>query len=112
MQRQRVDKWLWHARVVRTRSAAVALTMSGQVRVNGQRISAPSHAVRAGDVVTVALERSVQVLKVLGFSDRRGPPGEARGLCEIMDASQLSRATAGSAARQSGSRDAGSHERQ
>ena len=76
--RQRIDKWLWHARVVRTRSAAAALAASGRVRVNGQRIDAASRAVRAGDVVTVALDRTVRVLKVLGFSDRRGSAEAAR----------------------------------
>jgi len=48
--RQRIDKWLWHARVVRTRSAAAALAEAGFVRVNGTRIEAPSAAVRCGDV--------------------------------------------------------------
>ena len=62
MDRQRIDKWLWHARVVRTRSQAAALAAAGYVRVNGQRIDAPSRAVRAGDVVTVALDRAVRVL--------------------------------------------------
>ena len=37
LDRQRVDKWLWHARVVRTRAGAAALTASGHVRINGQR---------------------------------------------------------------------------
>jgi ribosome-associated heat shock protein Hsp15 len=78
--RQRIDKWLWHARVVRTRSAAAALAASGHVRVNGQRIDAASRAVRAGDVVTVALDRTVRVMKVLNFADRRGGPDTARGL--------------------------------
>ena len=36
--RQRIDRWLWHARLVRTRSAAAALAGSGYVRVNGARI--------------------------------------------------------------------------
>src|SRR5215204_2990246 len=79
-ERQRIDKWLWHARVVRTRSAAAALAASGHVRVNGQRIDAASRAVRAGDVVTVALDRTVRVLKVLGFSERRGGAEAARVL--------------------------------
>ena len=57
--------------MVRTRSAAAALADSGKVRVNGGRIDAPSKAVRAGDVVTVALDR-VRVLKVLDFCERRG----------------------------------------
>jgi ribosome-associated heat shock protein Hsp15 len=82
--RQRIDKWLWHARVVRTRSAAAALTASGHVRINGQRVEAPSRAVRLGDVVTVALDRAVHVLKVLDFSERRGSADEARRLCEAL----------------------------
>jgi ribosome-associated heat shock protein Hsp15 len=82
---QRIDKWLWHARVVRTRSAAAALTAAGYVRINGRRVTAPSHAVRRGDVVTVALDRAVHVLKVLGFSERRGSADAARRLCEALD---------------------------
>jgi ribosome-associated heat shock protein Hsp15 len=73
---------LWHARVVRTRSAAAALAASGHVRVNGQRIDAASRAVRAGDVVTVALDRTVRVMKVVNFADRRGAADAARVLYE------------------------------
>ena len=82
MDRQRIDKWLWHARVVRTRSAAAALVQAGHVRINGQRSTAASRAVRVGDVVTVALDRNVRVLKVLGFSERRGAAEAARVLAE------------------------------
>jgi ribosome-associated heat shock protein Hsp15 len=78
--RQRIDKWLWHARVVRTRSAAAALAASGHVRVNGARIDAASKPVKAGDVVTVALDRAVRVLAVTGFSARRGSADDARTL--------------------------------
>ena len=70
--KQRIDKWLWHARVVRTRSAAAALVEAGYVRLNGARIDASSRAVKAGDVITVALDRVVKVLKVAGFCERRG----------------------------------------
>jgi ribosome-associated heat shock protein Hsp15 len=82
LDRQRIDKWLWHARVVRTRSAAAALAASGHVRVNGQRIDMPSRAVRLGDVITVALDRSVRVLKVAGFAERRGAAETASMLAE------------------------------
>jgi ribosome-associated heat shock protein Hsp15 len=78
--RQRVDKWLWHARLVRTRGAAAALASSGYVRVNGTRIAAPSRQVHTGDVITVALDRNVRVLKVTGFVERRGPAGTAARL--------------------------------
>lgn len=76
--RQRIDKWLWHARVVRTRSAAAALVAAGRVRVNGDRIEAASRRVGPGDVLTVALDRAVRVLKVQALSDRRGAAEAAR----------------------------------
>jgi ribosome-associated heat shock protein Hsp15 len=82
LDRQRIDKWLWHARVVRTRSAAAALVAAGHVRLNGQRIDAPSRAVRAGDVVTIALDRAVRVLKVVSFAERRGSADAAGALWE------------------------------
>ncbi len=80
--RQRIDKWLWHARIVRTRSAAAALAASGHVRVNGARVAAPAKTVRAGDVVTIALDARVRVLKVTGFAPRRGAAEAGRALYE------------------------------
>ena len=82
MDRQRIDKWLWHARVVRTRSAAAALVDGGMVRVNNERVGQPSRLVRPSDVVTVALDRSVRILKVTGYAERRGSATDARGLFE------------------------------
>jgi ribosome-associated heat shock protein Hsp15 len=82
--RQRIDRWLWHARVVRTRPAAAALANGGQVRLNGERIDAASRTVKAGDVVTVALDRTVRVMRVTGFSERRGSAEQTRGLYEDM----------------------------
>jgi ribosome-associated heat shock protein Hsp15 len=86
LDRQRIDKWLWHARVVRTRSAAAALAGSGHVRVNSQRIDAASRSVHRGDVVTIALDRSVRVLKVLNFAERRGDADAGRQLYEDLTA--------------------------
>ena len=80
MDRQRIDKWLWHARVVRTRSAAAALADGGLVRINGARTDTSSRPVRAGDVVTVALDRNVRILKVKGYAERRGSADLARAL--------------------------------
>ena len=82
MDRQRIDKWLWHARVVRTRSAAAALSDSGLVRINGARIDGSSRPVRPADVVTIALDRTVRILKVIGFAERRGSADMARILYE------------------------------
>jgi ribosome-associated heat shock protein Hsp15 len=79
-ERQRIDKWLWHARMVRTRTAAAALTAAGFVRLNGKRMTAAGHSVRIGDVVTLALDRTVRVVRVEGFCERRGGPPVARTL--------------------------------
>ncbi len=80
MERQRLDKWLWHARVVKARASAAALVEAGHVRVNGVRETAPGHAVKAGDVLTIGLDRSVRILKVIGFAQRRGDAASARVL--------------------------------
>jgi ribosome-associated heat shock protein Hsp15 len=79
-ERQRIDRWLWHARLVRTRGAAAALAGGGFVRINGARIDAPGRMVRAGDVITVALDSRVRVVKVTGFVERRGPADSASAL--------------------------------
>ena len=80
LDRQRIDKWLWRARLARTRSDAAALAGSGYVRVNGVRVAAPSRLVRTGDVITLALDRAVRVLEVQGFAERGVSPERARAL--------------------------------
>ncbi len=76
----RIDKWLWFARVTKTRSLAQKLVTSGHVRLNRRKIDSASKAVSIGDVLTIRLERSVLVYRVEGFADRRGPFEEARNL--------------------------------
>ncbi|HEY5380530.1 MAG TPA: RNA-binding S4 domain-containing protein [Pseudolabrys sp.] len=78
MDRQRIDKWLWHARMLRTRSDAAAFVEAGHVRINGTRGRAPGHLVRSGDVLTLALDRALRVIEVAGFAERRGDASAAR----------------------------------
>jgi ribosome-associated heat shock protein Hsp15 len=80
LERQLLDKWLWHARVVKARTSAAALIASGHVRINGVREVAPGHQVKPGDVLTIALDHGVRVLKVIGFCERRGDAQAARVL--------------------------------
>ncbi|MCX5494638.1 RNA-binding S4 domain-containing protein [Kaistia dalseonensis] len=80
--RQRIDKWLWYARLCRTRTIAQKLVQSGGVRINREKIDAPSRPVKPGDVLTVALERQVRVVKILDPGTRRGPAPEAQRLYE------------------------------
>ncbi len=79
---QRLDRWLWFARIVKTRTLATALVSSGRVRVNSQRVSRASRMVRSGDIVTAAIHGQVRVLKILEPGHRRGPATEARTLYE------------------------------
>lgn len=79
---QRLDKWLWFARLAKTRTLAAALISAGKVRVNRVRVDKPSQAVRPGDVLTASLGRAVRVIRVLDPGSRRGPAAEAQRLYE------------------------------
>jgi ribosome-associated heat shock protein Hsp15 len=78
--RFRLDKWLWHARVVKTRGLAQALVEKGRVRINRQKTDAPGKGVKLGDVLTLTLPHGVRVLEILAFGERRGPAQEASAL--------------------------------
>ena len=78
----RADKWLWYARVVKTRTLAATFIKSGRVRVNQEKISSPSRGVSAGDILTVTLDRQIKILKVVELGTRRGPASEAQLLYE------------------------------
>ena len=79
---QRVDRWLWFARMIKSRTQAASLVSAGKVRLNGTRIDKPSRNVKPGDVLTFPLGPHVRVLKVLDAGTRRGPAPEAQTLYE------------------------------
>ena len=78
----RLDKWLWHARIVKTRGLAAKLIVSPGMRVNANPVAKPAYAVGPGDVLTFALGPRVRVLRVLAIGARRGPAPEAQALYE------------------------------
>ncbi|MFC7066011.1 RNA-binding S4 domain-containing protein [Brucella rhizosphaerae] len=80
--RQRIDKWLFFARVVKSRSLAAKLAVGGKVRVNRDKIEQASHPVKIGDVLTITLDRHIVIYKVLDGGERRGPAPEAQLLYE------------------------------
>lgn len=80
--KRRIDKWLWFVRLAKTRTAAQKLALSGQVRVNREKNTSASRSIRIGDVLTVAQESGVRVLRVVDLGERRGPASEARLLYE------------------------------
>jgi ribosome-associated heat shock protein Hsp15 len=82
--RQRIDKWLFFSRAVKSRSLAAKLVVAGRVRINRDKAAQASDLVKPGDVLTITLERRIFVWKVLGTGVRRGPAEEARTLYEYM----------------------------
>lgn len=76
----RLDKFLWFARIVKTRAQAQALAENGRLRLGGRVVDKAHAAVRVGDVLSFARCGEVRVLKVEALPARRGPPVEARCL--------------------------------
>lgn len=85
MSRDRLDKWLFHARFYRTRPLAQAATASGRVRLNGAKVDKPGHALKPGDVLTLGKGGQVIAVRVLALAERRGPAPEARTLYEVLE---------------------------
>ena len=76
----RLDKFLWFARIVKTRALAQALAEEGRLRLNGRVVDKAHAPVRPGDVLSFARHGDVRVLKIETLPLRRGPPAEARAL--------------------------------
>ena len=87
--RQRLDKWLFFSRTVKTRSLAAKLVEGSKVRVNRVKIDKPGYSIKVGDVLTIRLDRSVVVYKVAGLGGRRGPAVEARLLYEDLTPTEV-----------------------
>lgn len=79
---QRLDKWLWFARVAKSRTLAASAISDGKIKVNRVRADKPSQTVKVGDVITSRLTRTVRVLRIAGLGRRRGPAAEAQALYE------------------------------
>jgi ribosome-associated heat shock protein Hsp15 len=76
----RLDKFLWFARIVKTRALAQQLAEEGRIRIAGRLVDRAHAPVRIGDVLSFAQRGAVRVLRVEALPARRGPPAEARTL--------------------------------
>lgn len=88
-ERERIDKWLWHARFYRSRALAQQAAASGLIRLNGARVEKPSASVQSGDIVTLPRGRDVLAVRIQALATRRGPFAEARKLYVVIEDSLL-----------------------
>jgi ribosome-associated heat shock protein Hsp15 len=75
--KQRIDKWLFFARAVKSRSLAAKLSGGGKVRVNGDPSKGASQTIRIGDRIEIDQDRIVRILVVKELGTRRGPAAQA-----------------------------------
>jgi ribosome-associated heat shock protein Hsp15 len=95
---QRVDKWLWASRLLKTRALAIDAVRGGHVQVNGQRVK-PSKEVRAGDRIELRLGQRRLTVDVRDCAERRGPASEAVLLYEETEESSAAREEAAAEAK-------------
>jgi len=82
IRKERLDRFLFFSRAVKSRTLAQKIIESGAVRVNSERTERTDHKVGAGDVLTMSLHGKILVWRVLDPGTRRGPASEAQGLYE------------------------------
>ena len=91
--RQRLDKFLFFSRAVKSRTLAQKLIESGAVRINSERKISSDARVGAGDVLTMALgPRRLLVWRIRDPGSRRGPAPDAAMLYEDLSPPPLPRA--------------------
>lgn len=91
----RLDKWLWHARFVKTRSLAHKFVESGKVRLNGEKQHKASANIRVGDDLSFAVHDRLHLVRIIALSARRGPASEAQSLYQEIEPAVNLRASAG-----------------
>ena len=74
----RLDRFLWFARIVKTRAQAQAIAESGHLRIDGRRVERAHVLVRPGNILAFSLRGGVRIVRIEALPARRGPPAEAR----------------------------------
>jgi ribosomal 50S subunit-recycling heat shock protein len=80
--KQRLDKWLFFTRFVKSRTLAGSLAANGHIKINGKASSGADNPVRVGDMLVIRHGERVITCRVLGLGIRRGPAPEAQLLYE------------------------------
>ncbi len=91
MEKQRLDRWLFFSRAVKSRTLAQKLIETGAVRVNSERTERSDLRVGPGDVLTMNVHSRLLVWRILDSGTRRGPAPEAALLYEDLSPPPLPR---------------------
>lgn len=84
----RLDKWLFFARLFKSRGLAAERIEGGGVRLNGQSCQKPGRSIRPGDTLTVSAHGQVRSFEILALCTRRGPAAEAQTLYRELSSDQ------------------------
>ena len=91
VRKERLDKFLFYSRALKSRTLAQKIIETGAIRVNSERTDRSDHKVGAGDVLTMALHGRIVIWRILDPGQRRGPASEAQGLYEDISPPPLPR---------------------
>lgn len=86
---QRLDRWLWFARLFKSRTIAASVVTAGKVRVNTERVSRSATLIRPGDTLTFPIGPHIRVIRIIATGARRGPAAEAQLLYEDLDPPEM-----------------------
>ena len=92
VRKERLDKFLFFSRALKSRTLAQKVIETGAIRVNSERTDRSDHKVGAGDVLTMSLHGRIVVWRILDAGTRRGPAAEAQGLYEDLSPPALPKA--------------------
>lgn len=91
LRKERLDKFLFFSRALKSRTLAQKVIETGAIRVNSEKTDRSDHKVGAGDVLTMALHGRIVVWRIIDPGTRRGPASEAQGLYEDLSPPALPR---------------------
>ena len=73
---QRLDQWLWHVRIYKTRQIASKAIVSGNIKVNFNIISKTHYLIKVNDIIEIFMNNKFRTLDILKFTNRRISPKE------------------------------------
>ena len=78
----RLDVYLYFIRIFKSRSVSTKFILSNRLRISGQVTQKPHKMISIGDVLTMTINDSIKILKVLDIPNRRGPYSESLNFYE------------------------------